>query len=63
MLAAAAAAVAIGAAPIAAADPAAVQPATIAAGPTAETVAHGGWGLSCWHSDWQPWFHPFGLPW
>jgi hypothetical protein len=44
MLAAGAAALAIGAAPIAAADPAPAQPASIAAGPTVETVGHGGWG-------------------
>jgi hypothetical protein len=50
MLAAGAAAVAIGAAPTAAADPAPAQPANIAAGPTVETVAHGGWGHGGgWH--------------
>jgi hypothetical protein len=64
MLAAGAAAIAIGAAPIAAADPAPAQPAIIAAGPTVETVAHGGgWHGGGWHGDWNPWFHPFGWPW
>jgi hypothetical protein len=50
ILAAGAAAVAIGAAPIAAADPAPAQPASIAAGPTIETVGHGGGGHGGgWH--------------
>src|ERR1700739_2036920 len=44
VLAAGAAAVATGAAPIAAPQPAPAQPASIAAGPTVETVGHGGFG-------------------
>jgi hypothetical protein len=75
MLAAAAAAIAIGAAPIAAADTTA-QP---AAGPTVEMVGHGGggwhggggdwhggggdWHGGGWRGGWNPWVHPFGLPW
>src|SRR3954453_14780177 len=67
MLAAGAAAVAIGAAPIAAAAPAPAQPATIAAAPTVEAAGwHGGgwYGGGRWGGAWRggggPWFHPWG---
>jgi hypothetical protein len=64
MLAAGASGVAICAAPIAAAEPAPAQPASIAAGPTVETVGHGGWGHGDgWQGDgWHAWFHPTGWP-
>jgi len=78
MLAAGAAAVAIGAAPIAAADPAPTQPASITASPTVETVGHGGWGGhgggwgghgggwhgGGWHGGgWQGGWNPWFHPW